>query len=245
MPSRETFSKARIGRKIFRNLAAIEPTTKEKHRKGNGVKLSRKSKDSGADIPTWFLTNCVKTAEELAESDAPLIIRESMPLESDAAPESDVQKADVYIVESVVYKPLLDVLSSALPGATSHDSNRDSAKTFANDAVHLRFPERHRAKGGIQFLTAIVNRFARDAKADLMILSIDDLYDLAEHFTGSEFRPEMEDLDIDRFMKRYRDQDDYASGDDDGTHSEDVEVWSHPIQMKHPQNLFCPKLSFR
>jgi hypothetical protein len=53
-----------------------------------------------------------------------------------------------------------------------------------NDAVHLRFPAKGRPRGGIQFLTTIVEHFAQDVKADLIKLGSEDFIVLVERFTG-------------------------------------------------------------
>jgi hypothetical protein len=117
------------------------------------------------EIPQWFLENCVKTAEELAAFKVPLIIREDLFVSHETRQELDVPILDTYEVVSAVYDPLLEILTG---GPLVHDSYPNGTKFFKNDAVHLRFPAKGRPRGGIQFLTMIVEHFAQDVKVDLI-----------------------------------------------------------------------------
>lgn len=169
--SRTKFSKARLRHKTFRNLTLTDSTAKRRQ-------------PSNRAVLGWFLEYCVKTAQELTECEIPLIVRDNVSLGHDSGQGIGEPKADAYEVDSVVYEPLLNVLSSRTAGrAHVHNSDTKTTRFFSNDAVHLRLPDKHRAKGGSRFLTAIVEHFAKDAGADPITFGLDDVDDLAEHFT--------------------------------------------------------------
>jgi hypothetical protein len=182
--SRTKFSKARLRHKIFRNLTLTDSTAKRRQPSNHAVNSSRTPEDLDPAVPGWSLEYCVKTAQELTECEIPLIVRDIVSPGHDSGQEIGEPKADTYEVDSVVYEPLLNVLSSRTAGgAHVHNSGPKTTRFFSNDVVHLRLPDKHRAKGGSRFLTAIVEHFAKDAGADLITFGLDDVDDLAEHFT--------------------------------------------------------------
>ena len=112
--------------------------------------------------------------------------------------------ADSYEVDSAVYEPLLNVLSSRTPaGSHEHNSDPKTTRFFSNDAVHLRLPGKRRSKGGSRFLTAVVEYFAKDAGADLITFGLDDVDDLGEHFSILGPKQEEEDAHRHSSMDRY------------------------------------------
>ena len=126
----------------------------------------------------------MKTAQEWTECEVPLVIRDNAPLGHDSRQGIDGLKADAYEIDSVVYEPLLNVLSSQTAGeAHLYNSDPKSTRFFVNDAVHLRLPDKHRGGGGSRFFATTVEYFAKHAGADLITLGLDDLDDLAESFT--------------------------------------------------------------
>ena len=177
-------------------------------------------------VPEWFLDNCVLTAKELADSEIPLVVRDKLPTESDDAQVSDSSDAEVYDVETVVYERLLDLISSPRGNGTDgQDTKSKKSKVFSKDAIYLRFPGKHGAKGGVPFLTSVVHRFARDAKADLITLSLDDLDDLLHDLTG---------FDVELIVKEGREQVDKKSTEKDATKKKSKSNETSPEDAEDP-----------
>lgn len=81
-----------------------------------------------------------------------------------------------YDVDYAAYEPvdtLLDINSS---GSSSAGKPPDDTVVFANDAVLLKS-----SAGSLHFCSAIIQRFARDAKANLLTLDVEDISDLCQH----------------------------------------------------------------
>ena len=150
--------------------------------KGDTMGVEAKGiKDLGSRIPEWFLENCSQTAEELTDLKIPLNIRDKLCTDGKREKEPEGAAVDVYEVLTVVYEPLLSLfLSTPKAEAQAQESKSKAAKAFSKEAVFLRFPGKHSRKGGIQFLIAIVQQFARDIKADLITVGLDDLDDLVQ-----------------------------------------------------------------
>lgn len=75
-------------------------------------------------IPDWFIEHCVKTAQELAEREILLTIRDNVSLGHESAHGIGEPKVDAYEVDTVVYEPLLNILSSQTAGGP-HVGNPD------------------------------------------------------------------------------------------------------------------------
>ena len=137
--------------------------------------------DMDSSLPLWFLDNCVKTAQDLANSDVPLIIRENtMPGHDHIQGKTD-SDASVYEINSAMYEPLQRLFSPEIPNTVDEhlpDSHAD--RCFSKDRVHLSLPGKNETKGGSQFLTAVVEYFARNAGADMITLALDDIEVLVE-----------------------------------------------------------------
>lgn len=186
-----------ISQRLRRKLTSTKNSTKRKQQKRHRRTPSHSLGKSSSTVPQWFLENCVKTAEELADCEIPLIIRENVLHDCEATQESLSSKTDTYEVDLAVYEPLLDILIDPRLAGDVDDRSRRQGDTgcFLNDAVHLCLPDKHQVKGGIQFFTTVVERFARDAKADLIIIDVDTFEDLAEQLTGYQLELDEEALD--------------------------------------------------
>ncbi|KAL8781988.1 MAG: hypothetical protein Q9213_005753 [Squamulea squamosa] len=117
----------------------------------------------------------------MTESDIPLIIRENaMPdhFHNRAKSGSD---ANVYEIDSAVYEPLKRLFSSETPNTVDDQlSDSRAARCFSKDCIHLSLPRRHQTSGGSQFLTTVVEYFAKGAGADIITLGLDDIDVLAD-----------------------------------------------------------------
>ncbi|KAL8956458.1 MAG: hypothetical protein Q9193_006031 [Seirophora villosa] len=126
--------------------------------------------------PAWFLDNCVKTVQDLAECDIPLIVRDNVTSGHGCNQEMSELDAVVYEVDSAVYEPLQRLLFPKISGRVDeHLSDLLPARRFLKNSVHLHSPD---PTGGSHFLTAVVERFASDARADIITLGLDDVNDL-------------------------------------------------------------------
>ena len=185
------FPRPRKASKPLENPQASKNMPKGKP-KGDTLGAEAKSiKDLGSQIPEWFLEHCSQTAEELTDLQIPLTIRDKSPTDGKPEKETEGTAVDVYEVLTVVYEPLMG-LSTSKPGTEgqAQESESKAVKAFSKDAVFLRFPGKHSRKGGIPFLTAIVQQFARDAKADLITIGLDDLDDLVQDLCAPETKVE-------------------------------------------------------
>ncbi|KAL8911357.1 MAG: hypothetical protein Q9171_003451 [Xanthocarpia ochracea] len=136
--------------------------------------------DMDSPLPAWFLDNCVKTVQDLTECDIPLIVRDNATPghgHNQGKTESD---ALVYEIDPAVYEPLQRLF---LPETTNtvdgQLSSSKAARCFSKDYVHLSLPRKGQTSGGSQFLAAVVNYFAKDAGADIITLTLDDIDVLA------------------------------------------------------------------
>lgn len=131
--------------------------------------------DITPSLPSWFLDNCVKTAQELTNSDITLIIRENAMPDHDHNPGKTDSDANVYEIDSAVYEPLKRLsLPKILTKVDEHLPDPQSARCFSKDHVHLSLPGKQ-TNGGSHFLAAVVEYFARNAEADMITLALDDL----------------------------------------------------------------------
>lgn len=184
------FSKSHFRKRFLSSSISLDRGTKSKQQKGAARHALRNVNDSDVELPPWFLENCVLTTEELEKHNVDLVVRERA-ARSDSASNheegpnvaEDTTKSSVYEVESVVYKSLLDVM---LDSDVKQHAELNRRCTFSNDAILLRFPDMHKGKGCMHFLTAMVQQFAQDAKANLITMDTDDLVDLAQHFDIQE-----------------------------------------------------------
>ena len=194
--SRSKFSTARLRCSIFWNLIMIDCTAEIRQQSDCKVKsLDILPKNSDPAIPRWFLEFCVKTSQEWTGCEIPLIIHDNALLSHDSQQGIDGLKADVYKIDSVMYKLLLKVLSSQTADeAHSDNSDPKSTRLFINNAVHLHLPGKHWAGGDSWFLIIIVEYFAKHAGANLIILGLNNLDDLAKSFTllGQQHKEEEE-----------------------------------------------------
>ena len=124
----------------------------------------------------------MKTTEEIAALNIPLIIREDVSRSDTPQQEPAPPIPDAFEVASVVYEPLLDIFDASSRGRNKTNSKRN--KYLRNDAVHLRLPDKGWVQGGTEFLIAAVEHFAKDIRANLITLRADDFIDLTEHFMG-------------------------------------------------------------
>ncbi|KAL8921885.1 MAG: hypothetical protein Q9208_005489 [Pyrenodesmia sp. 3 TL-2023] len=129
--------------------------------------------DMDSSVPAWFLENCVKIVQDLTECGIPLVVRENLALEHGRNQETNELDAEVYEVDSDVYEPLQRLL---LPKTSDmvdeHPSDLLPTRRFLKDSVHLHLPD---PTGGSHFLTAVVERFASEAGADIVTLVLDDV----------------------------------------------------------------------
>ena len=209
-----------------------KPSAKQKQKQKTAIP-SHIDGEQSPRIPQWFLENCVKAAEELAISKVPLIVREDVFVELEKRQETDGSTSDTYEVASVVYEPLLGILTNA---THIRKSDVKGKKFFVNDAVHLRFPDKGRTKGGIEFLTAVVERFAKDIRADLITLRAEDFIDLVEHFTSLIPKEGAEDR-YDPYYGDYDSKGDPTLSDDVKDKAiEDAQVSLFSVQIESPPN---------
>jgi len=170
--------------------------------------LEKAIKDVDLDAPSWFLDNCVKTADELkTRGDILSIRRNDNNLTSSLV---GCDSLDGYEVDAVVYDPLLSIYRAQNEHAPFWTS------VFRHDAVYLRYPAKQQIpmrytgpasppspsidhghvrvpppppppplplpNGTNAFLSHVVEQFAKDSQADLITLTLEDLRDLAAHF---------------------------------------------------------------
>ena len=125
-------------------------------------------------LPDWFLEHCVRCFEDLQGSEDSLVVRNDFRPEDNKLDEHRSNRSQSYQVGRSVWQPLLAIHASCNENFTSSVP----AKAFSHDAALIRFPDRHREDGGSRFLNAVVERFALEAGADLVSLSIDEILDL-------------------------------------------------------------------
>lgn len=147
----------------------------------HAIDMTPTQADMDSSLPSWFLDNCVKTAQDLANSDIPLIIRENaMPGHDHNRGKTD-SDADVYEIDSAVYEPLQRLFSSEIPNTVDEQlSDLHAARCFSKDRIHLSLLREHQTNGGSQFITAVVEYFAKNAEADMITLALDDIEVLVE-----------------------------------------------------------------
>ena len=137
--------------------------------------------DMDSPLPAWFLDNCVKTVQDLTECESPLIIREDATSghgHNRGKTGSDVL---VYEIDSAVYEPLQRLLSPEVTNTLDGQlAGSKPAGCFSKDYVHLSLPKKCQTSDGSQFLAAVVEYFAKDAGADIITLSLDDIDVLAD-----------------------------------------------------------------
>ena len=143
------------------------------------VDMTPTQADMNCSLPSWFLENCVKTAQDLANSEIPLIICENAMPDHDHNPGKTDSEANVYEIDSAVYEPLQRLFSPEIPNTVDeHLSDSHAARSFSKDHIHLSLPRRQQKDGGSQFLTAVVEYFAKNAGADMITLALDDIEEL-------------------------------------------------------------------
>lgn len=228
-PSRTRFSKEYIKKRILRNSLATRYATHGRPSSSKVAKSINRPECLDVVIPAWFLEHCVKTARELSTCEIPLVIRDALSPEPSTAKAEDELSASVYEINSILYEPLLNLLSSQstrraktyIPDLTVHDF-------FLNDAVHVCLPSksdltmvnprhmipthdiRHkgiphktRENSGYHFLDAVIECFARDIGGHLIIFGPDDLDDLAEQYNPPPSTKGKENGDMSRLVERY------------------------------------------
>lgn len=147
-------------------------------------------KTTATQLPSWFLQNCVtKASEPKHDAAIRLVIRETSSSDGDdatttkdatATAKDATNSPKVYEIESCTYQTLLDL---ALPEQNSQSGGQQSSWKFTHNAILLRVPGKNsKCDARHDFLKEATKRFARDKGADLVVLGIDDLRDLAEHF---------------------------------------------------------------
>jgi hypothetical protein len=123
--------------------------------------------------PSWFLDNCVKTADDLAKADPVLLIRNSDSPNAHVSPDDPITESisGRYEIDAAFYEWVQDALAADISQPPYHR------------ALYLCLPERHEdpleARG---FFSAVAQSLARDIKADLVTLDIDDMANLSEHY---------------------------------------------------------------
>jgi hypothetical protein len=131
------------------------------------------SNSKAIDWPSWFLDNCVKTADDLAKADTVLLIRNSDSPNDHVSSDHPIPESisGRYEIDAAFYEWVKDALLA------------DNSQSPYHKALYLCLPERHEdpieARG---FFSAVVQSLARDIKADLVVLDIDDVANLSEHY---------------------------------------------------------------
>jgi hypothetical protein len=134
--------------------------------------------DSASDTntinwPSWFLDNCVKTADDLAKADPVLLVRNSDSSNARASPDDPITESvpGRYEIDAAFYEWIQDALVA------------DNSQSAYHKALYLCLPKRHEdpleARG---FFSAVVQSLSRDIRADLVTLDIDDMANLSEHY---------------------------------------------------------------
>ncbi|KAI0119274.1 hypothetical protein F4814DRAFT_234560 [Daldinia grandis] len=141
----------------------------------NGIMTPVITEDEVAqpELPSWF-KSCIKTFEELAEDDIPLIINDTS---SNQPPETE--KPEHYVINSVLYESLFDIVFPRDTKEQQDHSDMEPPRKFRHDAMALRMPH---ASHGQRFLNLVVQHFARDIGADIITLGSHDFENLATHF---------------------------------------------------------------
>ena len=153
------------------------------------------------NLPPWFFTQCVTTAEELISRRTPLLISNSNM--SDTQVQHGGMDRDVYQIESSLYEVLGSVVQkhpSLLQRTQENFRHKNSNVHFIYNALLLRFPNPNYQKGGSQFLESVVQHFARSSGADLITLKIDTIKDIVEECIQSTNN--IADVDVDDDTKK-------------------------------------------
>jgi len=127
------------------------------------------------DPPDWFIDHCVKTSSQLASQALRVAIRDAG--DSDEELNPDVE--NTYVLDAYMYEDLRKFLDKP-SGESATDPVRGCQ--FTNNALFLHLPKRENQDkiGECDFLSAVVERFALDAGADLVCLRAHDLADLSD-----------------------------------------------------------------
>ena len=138
------------------------------------------------DVPSWFLNNCVKTADDLAKEEPALLIRTSDAPNGAYGNLATDAVAERYEIYSVFYEFVRSALvTNALQTAAPN-----------HKALYLRLLESQddplEARG---FFSAVVHSLARDVEADLVTLGIDDMENLSEHYARTLKIPDWQEKD--------------------------------------------------
>jgi hypothetical protein len=175
------------------------------------------SNDTDLEVPSWFLDHCVKTAAELKERKNSLSIRRddnqlfSSPMGCD--------NPEVHEMDAVVYDPIQSILHTPNKYAPNWSSvfkydavylryptKDNTPKSEVVIPPHppppppshsCRYdvppppppPPMSLPNGTSNFLSLVVEQFAKDSQADLITLTLEDLKDLAAHFAREQGEP--------------------------------------------------------
>ncbi|KAJ4303231.1 hypothetical protein N0V90_002124 [Kalmusia sp. IMI 367209] len=140
--------------------------------------------EASVKIPTWFLENCVVTADELKSRTIPLVLRNSQSASTESTTEAPNRSFEM---EHVVYEALHVALRK---NGDKRGQLNSKAPEFQRNKISLLIPNQRSSRGASTFFQAIVEHFAKEIGAHLITLSIDDLEDLAEHFTALAGKPD-------------------------------------------------------
>ncbi|KAI0465531.1 hypothetical protein F4859DRAFT_519990 [Xylaria cf. heliscus] len=128
---------------------------------------------STADLPSWFLDNCVLTSLELQETPIPLVVRRSVGTGPEPtgwlASQAENNIPRKYEIEGVIYDGLRNLLAYPEPVSSDPQSSRG---IFSYNAAIIRNPF---GEQSVDFLLAVTKLFANSVGADLIIFSKSDL----------------------------------------------------------------------
>ncbi|KAJ4397062.1 hypothetical protein N0V93_001286 [Gnomoniopsis smithogilvyi] len=140
-------------------------------------------------LPSWFLKNCVITAEDLETSNIPLSL-------SNSADSSTDQGESFYDLDAAVFENLRTLIQHE----PSSETPTSSQSFFNYDATILRTPNSSDSSGE-GFLQAILQKLAKEIGADMITLRTIDLTMLCSHFALDQAHASDSDQAFARFFK--------------------------------------------
>ncbi|KAJ4286489.1 hypothetical protein N0V90_013189 [Kalmusia sp. IMI 367209] len=136
---------------------------------------------NGITAPSWFVTHCVRTPEEQSQQNESLKVLETGNSKNDSSVHKKSRKHKFEIPESV-YKQLHTLISRELPTTAEPGPRSQSLPLFAFDATVVSFRAgTELKKTSTEFLTAVIEYFAKELNAGLITLDVEDIEDLVEH----------------------------------------------------------------
>ncbi len=140
----------------------------------------------GYEIPSWFLTQNVKTAGELLQSETKISLTTGVSHKSELFKGEDescgIEENDrKYELQNHIYQELLDITKGALLSCNISEQYHSQQPT-----ILLQVP----LSTEIDFIDSVLEQLARDVGANLISVDLEDLADVAIEFSRQDFESE-------------------------------------------------------